>query len=244
MPTFSRYTALSFDCYGTLIDWEAGIVTALRTWLDGRRSDLTGESLLTAFAEVETGVQADDPGAAYPVVLARVIGRLGEQWGIRVSEPDAEAFGASVGDWPAFPDSAEALARLKRRFKLIILSNIDRASFARSNERLGVEFDAIETAEDIGSYKPDPRNFDWLLRRASELGVGEGELLHVAQSLYHDHVPAKAVGLPTVWIDRRADRPGGGATPAAPPDLRPDWTFPTLAAFADAVEAGTDAVES
>ena len=237
MPAFERFRALSFDCYGTLIDWESGIVAGLRRWLDGRRSDLTDEDLLAAYAGLETGVQADEPGTRYPIVLGRVLDGLGERLEVEVSPLDAEAFGASVGDWPAFPDSPDALARLKRHFKLIVLSNIDRESFALSNARLGVEFDAIETAEDIGSYKPDPRNFEWLLRRAGELGVGKGELLHVAQSLYHDHVPAKAIGLPTVWIDRRGSAAGSGATPAPAVDVTPDWTFPTLAAFADAVEA-------
>ena len=236
MPAFDRFRALSFDCYGTLIDWEAGIVAGLRRWLDGRRSDLDDEALLTAFAELESGVQASDPGARYPLVLSRVLGLLGERLDVPVTPAEADAFGGSVGDWPAFPDSAEALARLRGRFRLLVLSNIDRASFARSNARLGVTFDAVVTAEEVGSYKPDPRNFEALLRTAAGLGVGKAALLHVAQSLFHDHVPAKATGLSTVWIDRRAGRPGTGATPAAPGAVLPDWTFPTLAAFADAVE--------
>jgi 2-haloacid dehalogenase len=237
MTAFGRFDALSFDCYGTLIDWESGIAAALRRWLDGRRPDVDDETLLTAYAELESGVQGEDPGALYPVVLEQVVTRLGERIGVPVTAADAAAFGASVGDWPAFPDSPEALARLKAHCRLIILSNIDRASFARSDARLGVEFDAILTAQDIGSYKPDPRNFEVLRRTAAELGVGEGRLLHVAQSLFHDHLPAKAIGLPTVWIDRRAGRPGGGATPVPDMPVRPDWTFPTLAAFADAVDA-------
>jgi 2-haloalkanoic acid dehalogenase type II len=233
---FDRFEALGFDCYGTLIDWEAGIVAGIRHWLDGRRPDLDDEALLAAYAGLETGVQAADPRAPYPVVLARVLAGLGDRFGVPATDAETGRFGASVGDWPAFPDTPEALARLKRRFRLIILSNIDRASFALSNAHLGVGFDAIVTAQDVGSYKPDPRNFEALLRTAADLGVGEGRLLHVAQSLYHDHVPAKAIGLPTVWIDRRAGREGG-ATPAPPVEVRPDWTFPTLAAFADAVEA-------
>jgi len=237
MLTFARYEALSFDCYGTLIDWETGIVDAIRRWLAGRRPDLDDEALLAAFAELETGVQAADPDALYPVVLTRVLHDLGTRFEVSVPAGEAAAFGASVGDWPAFPDSPDALTRLQRRYRLIILSNIDRASFALSNARLGVEFDAIVTAQDVGSYKPDPRNFQSLLRTAADLGVGDGRLLHVAQSLFHDHVPAKAIGLPTVWIDRRAGRPGSGATPAPPVDVRPDWSFPTLEALAEAVEA-------
>jgi 2-haloalkanoic acid dehalogenase type II len=236
MATFDRFEALSFDCYGTLIDWETGLLAALHRWLAGRRPDLGDEVLLEAFGRHETVEEAADPGARYPEILGRVLTRIGVGVGLPVTADEASAFGGSVGDWPAFADSPEALARLKRRFRLIILSNVDRASFERSNRRLGVEFDAIVTAEDVGSYKPDPRNFSALLDTAGAMGIAADALLHVAQSLYHDHVPAKAIGLSTVWIDRRAGRSGGGATPAAP-EVRPDWTFPSMAAFADAVEA-------
>ena len=123
---------------------------------------------------------------------------------------------------------------MSTRFKLIILSNVDRASFARSKARLGVSFTSVLTAQDIGSYKPSPRNFDALAGEARRLGVGDGKLLHVAQSLFHDHVPAKRAGLPTVWINRRHDRPGWGATPAPPVSVTPDWEFPSMAAFAAA----------
>jgi 2-haloalkanoic acid dehalogenase type II len=153
-----------------------------------------------------------------------------------VTDADADALGMSVPDWPAFSDSAEALQRLKRRYKLIILSNVDRASFAGSNRRLEVTFDEILTAQDIGSYKPDPANFAALLRRVDEIGA-TGRLLHVAQSLYHDHVPAKAVGLPTVWINRRHGKPGWGATPDPGVDVTPDLEFASMADFADAVDA-------
>jgi len=128
------------------------------------------------------------------------------------------------------------LRRLSRRYRLIILSNVDRASFAGSNERLGVTFSGIVTAEDVGSYKPSPRNFEALLREAARLGVAEGRLLHVAQSLFHDHVPAKAAGLPTVWIDRRKNAAGWGATPAPPTDVTPDLTFTSMQELADAAD--------
>ena len=140
-------------------------------------------------------------------------------------------------DWPAFPDSPPALAALSTRYQLIVLSNVDRDSFAASNRRLGVTFASVLTAQDIGSYKPAPRNFDALLAEAARLGIGEGRLLHVAQSLFHDHVPAKRAGLRTVWINRRHDRLGWGATPAPPADVVPDWEFPSLQALADAVAA-------
>ena len=140
--------------------------------------------------------------------------------------------------WPAFPDSPAALAALGRRFKLIILSNVDRASFAGSNARLGADFTSIITAQDVGSYKPSPRNFEALASEAARLGIRPGGLLHVAQSLFHDHVPAKRAGLPTVWIHRRHARSGWGATPQPPAPVTPDWEFPSMAAFAAAVESG------
>ena len=153
----------------------------------------------------------------------------------------AARLAVSVPDWPAFADSADALARLATRYKLVILSNVDRQSFAGSNARLGVRFDAIITAQDVGSYKPSPRNFDVLVATVSGLGVADGRLLHVAQSLFHDHVPARAIGLPTAWIDRRGQRAGWGATPPPGIPVKPDFTFPTMDAFAAACfEADND----
>ena len=157
--------------------------------------------------------------------------------GSRPIAAEAAAFGASVGDWPAFPDSADALAYLKGHFQLVILSNVDRKSFAGSNRRLGVEFDQILTAEEIGSYKPDLRNFEYLLARAGEAGVAKGELLHVAQSLFHDHVPANRMGIASAWIDRRHDKPGGGATIVPDPMPHYDFRFTSMRALADAHRA-------
>ena len=153
---------------------------------------------------------------ASPEVLARGMRLLGENLGAEVTGEDAARLARSVPGWPAFPDSHDALAALSRRFKLIILSNVDRVSFAGSNARLGVEFTSIITAQDVGSYKPSPRNFEALGGEAARLGIRPGGLLHVAQSLFHDHVPAKRAGLPTVWIHRRHDRGGWGATPQPP----------------------------
>ena len=141
-------------------------------------------------------------------------------------------------DWPAFPDSHDALVALGKRFKLIVLSNVDRVSFAGSTRRLNVEFTSVLTAQDIGSYKPARRNFEALAEEVDRLGVAPGKLAHVAQSLFHDHVPARRAGLRTVWINRRHARPGWGATPAPPAPVTPDWEFPSMEAFAAAVEAG------
>jgi 2-haloalkanoic acid dehalogenase type II len=231
------HDALSFDCYGTLIDWEAGLAAVLGPWARRQQLGLSDEKLLVAYSRNEAAVEQERPDLHYPDVLAESFRRTAEDLGVDLSDADASALAASVPDWPAFPDSAQALARLKRRYRLVILSNIDRASFAASRRRLGVEFDAVLTAEDIGSYKPNPANFDALLVRIDELGVPRERLLHVAQSLFHDHVPAKDKGLSTVWINRRHDRAGWGATPAPSSGVQPDAEFPSMAAFADAVDS-------
>jgi len=231
---FGDFDALSFDCYGTLIDWEAGIAAVLGPWARAQGLDLTDEALLTAYSGHEAYAESCHPTDAYPVILARSLRELGHELGAQVTEADAERLACSVPAWPAFPDSAAALQALAQRYRLIIVSNVDRASFAASNRRLQVTFTSILTAEDIGSYKPSPRNFDALLAEADRLGVARGKLLHVAQSLFHDHVPAKEFGLPTVWINRRHDRPGWGATPQPPAGVTPDWEFPSMQAFAAA----------
>jgi 2-haloacid dehalogenase len=229
------FEALSFDCYGTLIDWETGIVAVMRPWADAHGCALSDEELLVAFSVHEAEAEVAAPTDLYPQILARSMRSLGTALGIPVTDAEADAFATSVPDWPAFPDSAETLARLGRRYKLFILSNVDRISFAGSNRRLNATFTSVLTAEDIGSYKPSPRNFQALLVEAARLGIPKGKLLHVAQSLFHDHVPAKAAGLPTVWINRRHGKTGSGATPEPETPVTPDWTFPSMAAFADAV---------
>ena len=235
MEGFDGVDALSFDCYGTLIDWETGIATELRAWADRLGVAASDDELLAVFAGIESTVQDEQPTALYPDVLAETLRRIGSRHGVDVSDDAAAEFGASVGRWPAFPDSAESLARLKERYRLIILSNVDRRSFAASNERLRVEFDLIVTAQDVGAYKPSPKSFPALLDRIGTIGVTRDRLVHVAQSLFHDHVPAKREGLTTVWIDRRAARGGTGATPTPAEAVEPDWRFGSLAEFADAV---------
>jgi 2-haloalkanoic acid dehalogenase type II len=232
---FEPFRALSFDCYGTLIDWERGLSAALGRWASAHDLTASTAELLDTYGRWENEIERDQPTARYPDVLAMTLDRIADEFAVTgTTDEERAAFGGSVGSWPAFPDSPEALARLKERFKLIILSNVDRQSFAASNERLGVEFDLIITAQDVGSYKPSLRNFEALLAAIGEIGVAKGELLHVAQSLYHDHEPAAEIGLPSVWIDRPHDHPGAGATPQPVTPVRPRWTFPSLAAFADA----------
>jgi 2-haloacid dehalogenase len=221
---FEAFDALTFDCYGTLIDWESGILAALAPLVGGA---VAHDTVLEAFARHEAELEAG-PYLPYREVLAGCMRGLGEELGFDPSEAEQAAFGRSVEDWPAFEDSPAALARLKDRFKLGVITNCDDDLFAASNRRLGVEFDWVVTAEQARGYKPRTENFEFAFER---IDVPRERILHVAQSLFHDHVPAKALGMTTVWIDRRHGRAGGGATP--PADARPDVTTPDLKTFAD-----------
>lgn len=234
----SDFKVLTFDCYGTLIDWESGIYAALAPLLSRARSRLPRDQVLEAFARHEVRQQALTPAMAYSDLLTAVHGLLAREWGAAADAAEDAQFGGSVGDWPPFPDTIAALQYLKQHFRLVILSNVDRASFQATNQRLQVTFDAIYTAQDIGSYKPDPRNFAYLLDRLREQGVPKGAILHVAQSLFHDHVPANAVGLASAWIDRRHAAGGWGATTPVSSGVRYDFRFTSLEALADAHRGG------
>jgi 2-haloalkanoic acid dehalogenase type II len=213
MP-LTDYKALSFDCYGTLIDWESGLLAALQPLLDRTASPRTPDEVLEAFGRHEVEVQSATPSLLYREVLATVHARLAREWNVTVSEGENRLFAASIARWPPFPDTVDALRYLRRHFRLVILSNVDRQSFSATQKLLGIEFDAVCTAQDIGSYKPDPRNFDFLLDTVRRLGIAKSQLLHVAQSLFHDHAPANRAGIDSAWIDRRHGRAGPGATRA------------------------------
>lgn len=235
------FTTLTFDCYGTLIDWETGIWDALQPLIAASgRDDITRAPAIEVFARLQVEQQAATPGMLYPALLAEVHRAFAAHYGLETKAEMDAAFGASLPHWPAFADSADALRRLKRRYRLVILSNVDRAGFAASNRKLGVTFDAVYTAEDIGSYKPAPANFEYLLEHLqADLGVAKQEVLHTAQSLFHDHVPARSFGLANCWIDRHGQSAGGSGGVTVEVAERPetDFLFPTLAALADAVEA-------
>jgi len=225
----SDFDVLTFDCYGTLIDWESGIHTALMPLLARRSGMTTRDTALEAFARHESAQELATPTMIYSELLAVVHARLADEWGVPATAEEDRAFGQSVPQWPAFADSAASLQYLKRFYKLVILSNVDRESFKGSNAKLGVTFDAIFTAQDIGSYKPDARNFAHMLSRLGEQGIAPGRILHTAQSLFHDHVPANAAGLACAWIDRRHAAEGWGATMPPPEATRTDFHFTSMA---------------
>ena len=252
---FERFTHLTFDCYGTLIDWETGILEALMPLMarsagtftekhlphsvtepnDGRSMGESGapteEQVLRLYTRFEAEEEAGDY-KPYRIVLENISVRIAAERGVELSEADRAALPNSVGQWPPFPDSVAALKELKSRFKLVILSNIDDALFAQSNPHLGVEFDEIITAEQLRSYKPRKAHFEAALAR---LDVPRGQILHVAQSLHHDHVPAKEMGFSTVWINRPSRLTGTGLAP--PANVRPDLELPDLRSLAAAIHS-------
>jgi 2-haloacid dehalogenase len=231
------FRVLTFDCYGTLIDWESGMVAALRPLTNKVSRTLTRNEILEAHARYESAQQRYTPATRYRDLLAVVYKRLADEWGAAVSWDECVAYGNSIGDWPAFEDSPGALQYLKRYYKLVILSNVDNESFAASHRRLRVAFDAVYTAEDIGSYKPSPRNFEYMLENLATLGVRKEEILHTAESLFHDHAAANRLGLASCWIARRHDQEGFGAT-MHPGNLpRTDFRFNSLAEMVAAHEA-------
>ena len=228
---YGRFEALTFDCYGTLIDWETGLTNAFLPIFRGRGVEAAADEVLERFAVHEAAAEAG-PYRRYRDVLAAALRGVTAEYGVEPTADEIEAFSGSVGDWPAFPDSAAALARLKERFKLGVITNCDDDLFAASLPRLGVAFDWVVTAQQAGAYKPSTRNFELAFER---IGLPRDRILHVAQSLFHDHAPAQRLGLTSVWIDRRGDRPGAGATP--PAEATPDATFPDMASFTAAATA-------
>lgn len=228
---YRQVDALTFDCYGTLIDWETGLTDAFRPILEAHGVALDREDVLTRFARHEAAAEAGDY-RRYTDVLAAGLHGVAAELGFSPNDDEVALFSRSVEAWPAFPDSVDALARLKTRFRLGVITNCDDDLFAASNRRLGVDFDWIVTAEQVGAYKPSEANF---LVAFERLGLPRDRIVHVAQSLFHDHVPAKQLGLKTVWIDRRHDRPGSGATP--PADASPDARYPDMASFAQVATA-------
>jgi 2-haloacid dehalogenase len=229
------FKALTFDCYGTLIDWESGILRALQPLVEKAAIAPSRDQILDIFAQNESAQEIETPAMPYSQLLSIVYKRIAKTWNVAVTNEEANSFGASIPDWPEFSDSVDALRYLKKHFKLVILSNVDRISFRASNLRLQVVFDAVYTAQDIESYKPSPRNFEYMLRRLrDDFSLEKSDVLHTAQSLFHDHVPANQFGLASAWIDRRQAEAGWGATRRPPGTPTYDFRFDSMAAFAEA----------
>jgi 2-haloacid dehalogenase len=222
-----QFEVLTFDCYGTLIDWEAGLLAAIRPMLAAHDVSVTDDDLLERYARHESALEAG-PYQSYRAVLAGSLGGVAEELGVEVTAQELAAFSESVADWPPFGDSTDGLRRLADRYRLGVITNCDEDLFAASARRLDATFEWVVTAEQAQDYKPSIAPFVLALRT---IDVPKERVLHVAQSLYHDHVPAKELGMTTVWVNRRHDRSGSGATP--PADATPDLEVPDLATLAE-----------
>lgn len=236
MSKLTDHKLLSFDVYGTLIDWERGALTALQPTFSKHSNHTLPDQkhILQLFHELEPPIEKAHPDWPYSRILAAVLPQLCTRLGLPPpSEEESKAFGASVGAWPAFPDTVAALHRLRKTFKLVVLSNVDNESFRAGNARglEGFKFDAVYTAQDIGSYKPDLRNFEYMLRKVKEeFGVEKECVLQTAQSQFHDHHPAREMGIASSWIYRPDSVMGNRENPEY------TWKFDTLADMADAVD--------
>ncbi|KAK7432022.1 hypothetical protein QQZ08_001312 [Neonectria magnoliae] len=234
MDLLSNYRLLSFDVYGTLIDWESGVLTGLKPLLEANSADFSREHLLTVYHELERTQQDKTPDMKYADLLTTIHPHVAARLGLPApTSKQDKAFGDSVGTWPAFPDTVDALRRLGKFYKLVVLSNVDLGSFTATNAGplAGVPFDLVITAQDVGSYKPSPKNFEHMLREVeAKFGVKKAEVLQTAQSQFHDHQPAKKQGIRSSWIVRP------GAIMGNRDDAVYDWKFDTLKDMADALE--------
>ena len=224
---FSRFKVITFDCYGTLIDWENGILSAIRPILAAHSAQLSDPEILRLYGELEAEAES---GAylSYREVLKAVVKGFGERLGFQASEAQRQSLPDSLRNWKPFPDTSQALRRLKSKFKLAIISNVDDDLFAATAPQLGVEFDHVITAGQAQAYKPSMKIFQLAQEK---IGVFPAEWLHAAQSIYHDAIPAKSLGIATAWVNRPSVVPGSGA--AKPASAQPDIEIPSMQALAD-----------
>lgn len=235
MLDLAHHRALTFDCYGTLIDWDTGLGERLAPWAAAHGVDREVAELLGTFADAQYRQQRLRPVRHYREVVGEAFSELGKAFGVPVSPSERQALAESIGAWPAFPDTLDALHALKSRGLVLgVVSNVDRTSFAGTHRLLDGLIDVVVTAEDVGAYKPDREMFEALVGALAERGIEQREILHVAQSRFHDIAPGRAFGLDTVWVDRRAHRPGRGIT--MPSEAEPDLRVERLAELVDLIE--------
>jgi 2-haloacid dehalogenase len=228
MLDFDRFEILTFDCYGTLINWEDGILRSLHRILAAHGKDTDDVTILKMYGDFEARAEQGEY-RRYRKVLQSVVRQFGEQFGFVPTEQEARSLPESLPNWKPWPDTVAALRELKRRFRLAIVSNVDDDLFAATQPQLGVEFDQVITAQQAGAYKPSLKIFELALSR---INIPAHRILHVGQSLYHDVLPAQSLGLATVWVNRPSARAGVGAVKAA--DARPDLEVSSLAELAAA----------
>jgi len=226
MLNFAQYRLISFDCYGTLIDWEAGIFSALRPTLAAHGKTIADADLLRVYSELESAAQQGE-FHPYREVLQSVVRGFGKHLGFSPTDSQTRSLPESLSNWPPFADTIAALRKLKQRCQLAVISNVDDDLFAPTARRLQIPFDYVVTAQQAQAYKPSLQMFRLAQQRT---GAAPGQWLHVAQSVYHDVIPARSLGIATVWVNRPSSRPGSGAARAA--TGQPDLEVPNLEALA------------
>jgi 2-haloacid dehalogenase len=226
MLNFAPYRLVSFDCYGTLIDWEVGIFAALRPILAAHGKTIADTDLLRLYSELESEAQQGE-FHPYREILQSVVRGFGKHLGFNPTDSQARSLPESLPNWPPFPDTIAALGKLKQRYQLAVISNVDDDLFAPTARRLQIPFDYVVTAQQAHAYKPSLQIFKLAQQRT---GVAPGQWLHVAQSVYHDLIPARSLGIATVWVNRPSSRPGSGAAKAA--TGKPDLEVPNLETLA------------
>lgn len=227
MIDFSTYRVLSFDCYGTLIDWERGITELVHPWLTELDPHLPPNLLLTSFALMQARFQQIRPALLYADVMRRTWGSIEGTFGWSTDPEHANDFADSVGTWPPFSDTVASLRYFEHSYRLGILSNVDNFSLGKTLKLLQVPFALTVTAEDAETYKPSLGLFNKAIEMLDDLGVSRNEILHIAQSKHHDINPGRELGLTTVWVNRRQGQPGSGATLAT--EAEPHLTVNSLA---------------
>jgi 2-haloacid dehalogenase len=230
MLDFNRFEILTFDCYGTLIDWEDGILRALHRVLAAQSKSVDDATILRLYGDIEAGAEQGEY-RCYRDVLEQVVREFGKQLEFSPTAAEASSLAESLPNWKPWPDTVEALRKLRSRFRLAILSNIDDDLFSTTRPQLGAEFDHVITAQQAQAYKPSRKIFELALRR---IAVPPDRILHVGQSVYHDVIPAQSLGLATVWVNRPSKRSGVGAVKAA--EARPDLQVSSLAELAAACD--------
>jgi 2-haloacid dehalogenase len=226
MLDLTRFKVLTFDCYGTLIDWETGIFSALRPILAAHNAEIADSALLELYSELELTAEQGE-FLRYRDVLQSVVRGVGERLGFVPTEAEVRSLPESLAKWQPFPDTVEALRKLKSRYQLAVMSNVDDDLFAATAPKLGVAFDQVITAQQAGCYKPCMRMFQLAEDR---IGARREHWLHVGQSIYHDVIPAQSLGIAAVWVNRPSPRPGAGAAKAAAGE--PDLQVPDLQTLA------------
>ena len=226
MLDFSRFEIFTFDCYGTLINWEDGILNCLHRILAAHGRNIDDGAILQLYGDFEARAE-QGKYRRYREVLQSVVRQFGEQLGFSATDEEAKSLPESLKDWRPWPDTVAALRQLQSRFRLAIISNVDDDLFATTLPQLEVRFDQIITAQQARAYKPSLKIFELALSR---LGADPGHVLHVGQSVYHDVVPAQSLGMGTVWVNRPSPRTGVGAVKAA--EGRPDLQVSNLAELA------------